>query len=94
MRRKEERSKQGQTNNKAKQHNTPNVYMCMVTAVHVGYLWVLDKDSCVWSEGEAAGSGHMQLGHLHCTAQLGCSGTYMYLTFFIEMYTYNYIAVV
>ena len=27
MRRKEERSKQGQTNNKAKQHSTPNVYV-------------------------------------------------------------------
>ena len=40
MRRKEERSKQGQTNNKAKQHSTPKVVM-YVPAMYVLYVYML-----------------------------------------------------
>ena len=35
MRRKEERSKQGQTNNKAKQHSTPKAVTAHVGDIHV-----------------------------------------------------------
>ena len=41
MRRKEEISKQGQTNNKARQHSTPNMYILVTVIIHVWYQRVV-----------------------------------------------------
>ena len=83
MRRKEERSKQGQTNNKAKQHSTPNMYMQLVLTCMYNYIHITEYFVIIL---ESFGSQHRTIVHtciymymyVHvrtCT----CTCTYMYM---------------
>ena len=58
MRRKEERSKQGQTNNKAKQHSTPKAVTfhkkmsCLGYMSHVQYMYICTTCTCTLHDRE------------------------------------------
>ena len=73
MRRKEERSKQGQTNNKAKQHSTPKAVTFPCTSIIISLL----LDYRLYIMKELSSSGVYVEYRLYIMKELSSSGVYV-----------------